>query len=36
MLFMLKTALFDSLPKDVGVNIEKSALDGADFDFCQY
>ena len=30
---MLKTALFDSLPKDIGVNLEKIVLDGPDFDF---
>ena len=31
---MLKTALFDSLPKDEGVNSKKKwVLDGADFDF---
>ena len=29
---MLKTALFDSLPKDVGVNSRKNVLDGPDFD----
>ena len=29
---MLKTALFDSLPKDVGVNSRKIVLDGPDFD----
>ena len=33
---MLKTALFDSLPKDVGVNCRKNALDGPDFDIRQY
>ena len=30
---MLKTALFDSLPKDEGVNSRKIVLDGADLDF---
>ena len=30
---MLKTALFDSLPKDEGQILEKLVLDGADFDF---
>ena len=30
---MLKTALFDYLPKDKGVNSGKKVLDGADFDF---
>ena len=29
---MLKTALFDSLPKDIGVNSRKIVLDGPDFD----
>ena len=29
---VLKTALFDSLPKDVGVNCRKIVLDGPDFD----
>ena len=29
---MLKTALFDSLPQDVGVNFRKIVLDGPDFD----
>ena len=29
---MLKTALFDSLPKDVGVNYRKIVLDRPDFD----
>ena len=29
---MLKTALFDSLPKDVGVNARKIVLGGPDFD----
>ena len=29
---MLKTALFDSLPKDVGMNCRKILLDGLDFD----
>ena len=29
---MLKTALFDSLLKDVGVNSRKIVLDGPDFD----
>ena len=34
MFFMLKTALFDSLLKDIGVNSRKKSLfDGADFDF---
>ena len=30
---MLKTALFDYLPRDKGVNSGKKVLDGADFDF---
>ena len=30
---MLKTALFDYLPKDEGVNSSKLVWDGADFDF---
>ena len=30
---MLKTALFDSLPNEEGVNSRKNVLDGADFDF---
>ena len=30
---MLKTALFDPLPKDEEVNSRKLVLDGADFDF---
>ena len=29
---MLKTALFDSLPKEIGVNSRKIVLDGLDFD----
>ena len=29
---MLKTVLFNSLPKDVGVNSRKIVLDGPDFD----
>ena len=29
---MLKTALFDFLPKDAGVNSRKFVLDGPDFD----
>ena len=30
---MVKTALFDSLPKDEGVNSKKIVFDGADLDF---
>ena len=30
---MLKTALFDSLPRDVGAGSKKIVLDGADFGF---